>query len=173
MAWGCGTQECFQGLHESCGDAPLPYRTVAWWVKAFWEGRDTIQDNLCTGQPHVEHNTDQLLASLLDADCRWTTYELAAKVRVLCHKTILHILPDTVNLQCVGYLMKFLRCNNGTTMQSHRPYWSGTKGKVMTFFTGVQHYSRPLINHLFPNVWKTSYTSSTSIFCWSSVLTTL
>ena len=23
------TQECFQGLREACGDAALPYRTVA------------------------------------------------------------------------------------------------------------------------------------------------
>ena len=62
------TQECFQGLREVCGDAALPYRTVARWVKAFREGRDTVQDNLHTGRPHVENSTVKSLASLLDAD---------------------------------------------------------------------------------------------------------
>ncbi|KAJ4451251.1 hypothetical protein ANN_02712 [Periplaneta americana] len=38
MARGHGAQECFQGLREACGDAALPYRTVARWVKAFREG---------------------------------------------------------------------------------------------------------------------------------------
>ncbi|KAJ4433002.1 hypothetical protein ANN_15259 [Periplaneta americana] len=35
---GRSAQECFQGLREACGDAALPYRTVARWVKAFREG---------------------------------------------------------------------------------------------------------------------------------------
>ncbi|KAJ4433872.1 hypothetical protein ANN_16185 [Periplaneta americana] len=38
VARGRSAQECFQELHEACGDAALPYRTVARWVKAFWEG---------------------------------------------------------------------------------------------------------------------------------------
>ena len=29
VARGHSTQECFQGRHEACGDAVLPYRTVA------------------------------------------------------------------------------------------------------------------------------------------------
>ena len=68
LARGRSTQECFQGLREACGDAALPYRTVPGRVKAFREGRDAVQDNLRTGQPHVENNTVQLLASLLSAD---------------------------------------------------------------------------------------------------------
>ena len=68
VARGYSTQECFQGLHEACGDAALPYRIVARWVQVFWEGRDAIQNNLQTGRPHVKKNTVQLLASLLDAD---------------------------------------------------------------------------------------------------------
>ena len=71
----------------------LPYRTVARWIKAFREGRDAVQDNLRTGRSHVENNTVQLLASLLDADRRWTARELPAEVGV-CHKTVLHILHD-------------------------------------------------------------------------------
>ena len=74
---GRSTQECFQGLREDHGDAALPYRAGARWVKAFREGRDLVQDNLQTGRPHVENDTVQLLAFMLDADCRWTAHELA------------------------------------------------------------------------------------------------
>ena len=51
---------------------------------------DAIQDNLHTGWIQVENHTVQLLASLLDADRRWTVRELAAEVGV-CYKTVLHI----------------------------------------------------------------------------------
>ena len=87
------THACFQGLCEAYGDAGLPYLKVAWWIKAFREGRDAVQDNLRTGRSHVENNTIQLLVSLLNADRRWTARELAAEVGV-CHKTVLHILHD-------------------------------------------------------------------------------
>ena len=66
MAQDRNTQEYFQGLHEAYGDAVLPYRTMAGWVKAIREGRDAIQDNLHTGRLHLENNTVQLLVSLLD-----------------------------------------------------------------------------------------------------------
>ena len=59
------TQECFLALREACAHASLPYRTVVRWVKVF---RDSVQDKLLTGRPHVQNNTDQLPASLLDAD---------------------------------------------------------------------------------------------------------
>ena len=49
VARGRSTQECFQRLREACGNAVLPYHTVARWVKAFRKGRDAIQDNLLTG----------------------------------------------------------------------------------------------------------------------------
>ena len=42
VAWARSTQECFQGLREACGDAALPYHTVARWVKALREGRDAV-----------------------------------------------------------------------------------------------------------------------------------
>ncbi|KAJ4427628.1 hypothetical protein ANN_25276 [Periplaneta americana] len=47
---GRSAQECFQGLREACANAALPYHTVAQWVKAFREGMDSVQDNLCTGR---------------------------------------------------------------------------------------------------------------------------
>ena len=67
-----------QGLREKCGDAALPYRTVARRVKAFQEGRDAVQDKLRTGRHHVENNNIvQLLTSLLNADRGWNACELA------------------------------------------------------------------------------------------------
>ena len=80
-------------LNTVRGDAAFPYRTVARWVKAFREGREAVQDNLHTERPHVENNTVPLLASLLDADRRWTARVLAAEVGVW-HKTVVHILHD-------------------------------------------------------------------------------
>ena len=77
----CSTQECFQGLREACGNAALPSSTVARWAKAFWEGKDAVQDNLRTEQPHVQNNIVQLLASLLDAVHHWTVCELAASLQ--------------------------------------------------------------------------------------------
>ena len=41
----------------------------------------------------MENNTVQLLASLLDADRRWTLRELVAEVGE-CHRNVLHILHD-------------------------------------------------------------------------------
>ena len=69
--------------------------TVARWVKVFQEGRDAIQNNLCTkGEQHS-------LTPCFPVGC-WksmrTVRELAAEVWV-CHKTMLHILsyckPET------------------------------------------------------------------------------
>ncbi|PSN42617.1 hypothetical protein C0J52_20022, partial [Blattella germanica] len=86
VARGRSTQECFQGLREACGDVSLPYRSAARWVTAFRVGRDVVNDNPRTGRPHVENNTVQLLASLLDVDHRWTAraeYELDC-ARFMC-----------------------------------------------------------------------------------------
>ena len=72
-------QECFQRLREACGITALQYRTVARWIKAFREGRDSVKDNLRTGRSHVE-NRVQLLVSLFVADRPWTVRELAEEV---------------------------------------------------------------------------------------------
>ena len=60
------------------------------WVKAFWEGRDAIKDNLYTGRTHVENNTIQLLASLLDADHQLTVCELAVEVKSMSQNCASH-----------------------------------------------------------------------------------
>ncbi|PNF35582.1 hypothetical protein B7P43_G02399 [Cryptotermes secundus] len=93
VARGCSVRNCYQGLREACGDAALPYRAVARWVKLFREGRDAVQASRHSGRPHVDNHTIQLLASLMDVDRRWAVRELAAEVGV-CHKTVLHILHD-------------------------------------------------------------------------------
>ena len=109
-------------------------------VKAFQEGRDAVQDNLRTGRPHLKNNTVQLLASLLDDDRRRIAREL------VCHKTVLLILQDILGyrkLQRVGYTMKFPRCKNNMTMQSHRTFWTGTKGKVTSFLDESSLWMKP------------------------------
>ena len=88
VARGPSIQECFQVLREERGDAALPYRTVARWVKVFRKGRDCVQDNLRTGRSHEKNNRVELLASLLDADRRRTARELEAEVGVY-HKIVL------------------------------------------------------------------------------------
>jgi hypothetical protein len=64
VAWGRSAQNCYQGLREACGDAALPYRTVALWIKLFREGRDAIQDSRRSGRPHIDNHTIQLLSSV-------------------------------------------------------------------------------------------------------------
>ena len=94
VAWARSTQECFQWLFETCGNAVLPYHTAIRWVKVF---QDAIQGNLCTGQSHMENNRVQFLASQLDADHRWIARELAVEVWV-CHNSAWHSgLPQTCN----------------------------------------------------------------------------
>ncbi|PSN36375.1 hypothetical protein C0J52_23866 [Blattella germanica] len=114
------TQECFQGLREACGDVALPYRTVAGWVTAFRVGGDFVNDNPRTGRPHVENNTVQLLASLLDVDRRWTARELAAEVGV-CHKTVLHILHDNARCHTAAAVRDLLRRWQWEILE-HPPY---------------------------------------------------
>ena len=86
----------------------LSYRTVARWIKVFREGRDSVQDNIHKGRNYVGNNIVQLLASLLDADRRWTARELTAEVGV-CHKTsstFCTTFSITANLQRLGYPMR-------------------------------------------------------------------
>ena len=54
-----------------------------------------------SGRPHVDNHTIELLASLLDVECRWTARELAAEVGI-CHKTVLHILHDILGYRKIA-----------------------------------------------------------------------
>ena len=91
---------------------------------------DAIQDNLHTGWIQVENHTVQLLASLLDADRRWTVRELAAEVGV-CHKTVLHILGySKVATRWIPHeISEVQKWHRYAVAQDSRP----TKGKVTTF----------------------------------------
>jgi len=117
VAQGRSAQTCLQGLREACGDAALPYRTVARWVKLFREGRDSIQDSHLSGRPHVDNHTIQLLASLLDVERRWTAQELAAEVGV-CHKTVLHILHDILGYRKITATLGTPYTVRGATMET-------------------------------------------------------
>ena len=139
----------FLGLREGYGDATLPYRIVARWVKVFREGREAVQDNLLTGRPHVENNTVQLLAFLSDADRLWTAREVAAKVEV-CGKTVFHILHDILGyhkLAAHWYPMIFPRCKNGIAVQSQGPCWTDTKRNVETFVEESSLWTKPGLAH--------------------------
>ena len=80
LARGRSIQECLQALREACGYAVLPFHTVVGCVKASREDRDVVQDNLRIERPHVDNNTVELLASLLD-------YYLFGKVKELLRGT--------------------------------------------------------------------------------------
>ena len=43
--------------------------------------------------------------------------------------------------------MQFLRCNSGTSMRSHRPCWTSTKGKVMIFLDKSLLWMKPGLAH--------------------------
>ncbi|KAJ4426052.1 hypothetical protein ANN_27679 [Periplaneta americana] len=53
----------------------------------------------------------------------------------------------TAKIQGVGYPMKYPRFNNGTTMQSHRPCWTGAKGKMTTLLDESSLWTKPGLAH--------------------------
>ena len=67
--------QLFQGLHEACDEAALPYYTEAWLVKHSEKAGMPFRTISIQGDPTV-----QLLAFLLNVDCKWTACELAAEV---------------------------------------------------------------------------------------------
>ena len=68
----------------------------------------------------------------------WNANQMNGRVPVLLVQ-----IKYAANLQNVGYPIKFSKCNNGTTMQSHRPCWTGTKGKVTTFLDESSLWTKP------------------------------
>ena len=61
----------------------------------------------------------------------------------------------TAKLQSIGYPMKFLRCNNGTAIQSHRLCWTDTKGKMTTFLDKSSLWMKPGLAHM-NQTWNTN-----------------
>ena len=92
----CHIAQWHDGLKHS-GKAGMLFRTIS------------VQE------PHEENNTVQLLASLLDADHRWTVCELAVQVGV-CDKTMLHILHDILGYRKLAVCLDTSWNFRGTTM---------------------------------------------------------
>ncbi|KAG8238244.1 hypothetical protein J437_LFUL018307 [Ladona fulva] len=97
-ARGHTARQCHQGLQEACGESPLPYRTVARWVKAFNEGRQTVADMHQAGRPRVSEEEVHTVATLVDIDRSQTIRELAHETG-LAHKTVLCILKERLGMR--------------------------------------------------------------------------
>ena len=53
---------------EACGDAALPYRMVARWVRAINEGHDNVEHMARPGRPSVSEEDVEAVSALLDTD---------------------------------------------------------------------------------------------------------
>ena len=92
-------------------------------------------------------NIHTLFASLLDADRWWTACELAVKVGIMSQNWALHSARHSGLLQTCSTLdipWNF----QGTTVQLHRPRWTGTKGNVMTFLDKSSLWTKPRLAHM-------------------------
>ena len=102
---------------------------------------DAVQDNVRTGRTSrgEQHSSTPCFPvgcwSLMDcasvSSGSWSMLENCTKLWVY------------ENLQRFGYPMKSPRCNNGTAMQSHKPYWTGTKRKVKTLLDESPLWMKP------------------------------
>ena len=116
VARGHSTQECFQGLREACGEAALPYRTVARWVKHSRKAGIPFKTT-----PHGQQHSSTPcfpVGCWSQMDCAWVSSRSLSMSQ--------NCAPHSGYQQTCSALdthMKFPRCNNGTTMQSQRPYW--------------------------------------------------
>ena len=116
VAWGRSTQECYQGLREACGEAALPYRTVARWVKHSRKAGIPFKTT-----PHGQQHSSTPcfpVGCWSQMDCAWVSSRSLSMSQ--------NCAPHSGYQQTCSALdthMKFPRCNNGTTMQSQRPYW--------------------------------------------------
>ena len=76
---GCNARECHAELQQALGNRSLPYRTVARWVGAFKEGRESTGHLPRSGRS-VSANKDVSVAVVeqcLVEDRRWIVLELA------------------------------------------------------------------------------------------------
>ena len=119
------------------------------WVKAFWEGRDAVQDQppYRTTLHGEQHSSAPCFLS--DADRRWTAHELAVEVTKLCSTFCTTFwVPQTFSMldtkisevqQWHHYAVK-LSC------------WTSTKGKLMTFLDEASLLTKPGLNHTKSNL---------------------
>ncbi|PSN39059.1 hypothetical protein C0J52_10099 [Blattella germanica] len=76
---GCNARECHAELQQALGNQALPYRTVARWVAAFKQGRESTA-NLPRSGRSMSANKNVSVAVVeqcLEEDRRWTVLELA------------------------------------------------------------------------------------------------
>ena len=64
-------------MRDACGESALPYCTVAWWVKAFRDGRQNVSDMQRPGRPAVSEEDAQNVNALMIADRNITIRKLA------------------------------------------------------------------------------------------------
>ncbi|PSN38295.1 hypothetical protein C0J52_19352 [Blattella germanica] len=88
-ARGRTAQQCHVGLVEACGDAALPYRTVARWVKTFNTGCNRVEHMPRPGRPSVSEEDIEAVSAVLDIDRRQTVCELALEIGLL-HECVSH-----------------------------------------------------------------------------------
>ena len=87
-ARGLNTRQCYEGLREACDECALPHRTVAWWVKAFRDGRQNVTGMPQAGRPAVSEEDVQNI----------TIRELVNNVG-LAHSTVLQILKKQLQMR--------------------------------------------------------------------------
>ena len=75
---------------KACGDAALPYRKVARWVRSFDEGRDNVEHMARPGRPSVSEEDVEAVSTLLDTNRRLAVRELALEIG-LSHMTVFRI----------------------------------------------------------------------------------
>jgi hypothetical protein len=74
---------------------------VAWWVKAFRDGRKNVTDMPRPGRPAVCEEDVQNLNTLVLLDQNITVHELGNNVG-LAHSTVLHILKKQLQMQKIS-----------------------------------------------------------------------
>ena len=81
-------------LWKHGGDAALPYRMVARWVRAFNEGHDNVRHMARPGHPRVSKED---VEALLDTNRRLTVRELTLEIG-LPHMTVFHIVKKHLGM---------------------------------------------------------------------------
>ena len=100
-ARGHTARQCHEGLVEARGDAALPYRTVARWVRAFNEGRDNVEHMAKPGSPSVSEEDVEAVSALLDTDRRLTVRELTLEIG-LSHMTLIPIIKKCLGMRNIA-----------------------------------------------------------------------
>ena len=131
----CHITQWHDGLKHS-GKAGMPFRTTSIYDNPTW--RTTRFNSLLPGW-------------ILIADGLHLSYQWKSEYITKLYPTFCKTVWVTTNLRCVGYPKKFLSFNSGTAMQSHRPCWTGIKGKVTSFLGESSLWTKPGLAHMNQN----------------------